>query len=192
MYINPSLQATRKAFQELTGIKHKDAATLVLCIETNNTRWDNCKNVISFSDICLSSEYSKGKLVCVSPDASKAKWTSGGTTCHTDFLLGKAIDLDTEAKIDKAVKCILEAYKDVDVIFFEKIRDFSNGLKFIDFVNFVKKNIPIHVTAVFSIPEDKAKDLTDRFDVVMELTERLAYVHTSNTLMCDFNFTLKA
>ena len=192
MYIKPSLQATRKSFQELTGIKNKESAIAVLCIETNNTRWGNCKNVISFSDICLSSEYNKGRLVCVSPDASKAKWINGETTCRTEFLLGKAVDLDTEAKIYKAVKCIIEAYDDIDVIFFEKIRDFSNGLKFIDFVNFVKKSIPAHITVVFSIPEDKAKDLTGCFDVVVELTERLAYVHTSNTLMTDFNYTLKS
>lgn len=192
MYISHNTQPTRKAFQELTGIKDRQECAVVLCIETEDTRWGNCRNTLNFANICLSNEHTPGEITCVSPDASKAKWTNVGHSRSVNFILTKNNEIDTEDKICKAINCLTEVHPYADVIFFERIRDFSNGLKFIDFVKFIKKHLPPQITAVFSLPEKNIKNTADCFDVVVFLTEKQAYVESSKTLMNNFNFMLKA
>ena len=186
-----NINVTRKSFQELTGIKDKETSPVVLCYDTNLPRWKAYQNIISFSDLCLSKEDKLGTIICVSPDVGKAIAVKPKTIGHVEFILAKNTELDCESKIRKALSCILEGYKETDIIFFENFKEFSSGLKFKDFVKFVRNNIPKSVTVVFTCTQDRCSDFKDLFDITVFASEKEVFVEKTKTLMDNFDFLLK-
>lgn len=149
---------TRKAFLDLAGMEDDPETCEVIFIESKNSRWIAHTNAVKNIDKCLLPSSISGFYVCLSVDASKAKRRVERTTAKSAYVSYKQSDLSTVKNIEESLKCVLDNYKDLNLIYFENLPLILGDIDAADFIDVIKIVVPPEVRVVVTLQKENTTD----------------------------------